>query len=250
MAEQEGNIQVWVNGAKGRMGQESVKAVSQCPDLTLVGQSDLGDDLAMLLHQSKPDVCVDFTHPTAVFQNTSHILSCKVRPVIGTTGLSPQQVEILIDMAKNARLGGLLAPNFAIGAVLMMRFAQEAARYMDRGEIVETHHDAKADAPSGTALRTAALIAQARPNPVLHQVEPQAIVEGALGAEHQQVRIHSLRLPGHVAHQEVVFGALGESLRIRHDSIHRECFMPGVIRAIMAVMQWNTLKVGLEHALP
>ncbi len=243
------NIGVWVNGAKGRMGRETLKAVSKSPDLRLVGQSDLGDDLTALLKQTKPDVCVDFTHPTAVFQNACNILSSRVRPVIGTTGLSEQQVGILTKMAETAGIGGLLAANFAIGAVLMMRFAQEAARYMDRGEIIETHHDGKAEAPSGTALHTAALMAKARPNPTLHQVEPQAIVEGALGAKHHQVRIHSVRLPGHVAHQEVIFGALGESLCIRHDSIHRECFMPGVVRAILAVMQWDHLKVGLEHAL-
>lgn len=252
-----------VSGAAGRMGSEVVRAVSAEDDLRVVAAVDpahVGEqvqevhglaytgDLADAIEATRPDVMVDFTHPSVVAGNIETALSHGVHCVVGTTGLSAQTLE---DLAATAKDGACLfvAPNFAIGAVLMMRFAAEAARFMPHVEIVELHHDRKADAPSGTALRTAALIASAR------ELVPEApgreteIANGARGALVDDVTIHSVRLPGLVAHQEVLFGGQGQTLSIRHDSIDRTSFMPGVVLAIRNVIGRTGLIVGLERLM-
>jgi 4-hydroxy-tetrahydrodipicolinate reductase len=242
-------IRVLVNGAKGRMGVQVVQAVTAEADLVLVGQTDLGDDLAGAIAAAKAQVVVDFTHPSCAYDNARIILAAGVRPVIGTTGFKPDQIADLQGRAEQQELGGLIAPNFALGAVLMMRFAAEAARYLPHVEIIELHHDGKAEAPSGTAVSTAEQIAEARPTPPPPQVVGKELAAGARGTTAYAVPIHSVRLPGHVAHQEVILAGLGEALRIRHDSISRECFMSGVLLAIRKVMGLDRLYYGLHHLL-
>ena len=243
------NIRVLVNGAKGRMGQEVVKAVTAAADLELVDQTDLGDDLIARIKASQAQAVVDFTTAAVAFENTRKILEAGVHPVVGTSGLLAEQVAKLQQLAQDKGIGGLIAPNFAIGAVLLMKYAQDAAKYLPDVEVIELHHNRKADAPSGTAVKTAQLIAEARKEIPKALVEEKELFEGARGSEVHGVRVHSLRLPGLVAHQEVIFGGTGETLTIRHDSIHRESFMPGVCLACRKVIGTQQLFYGLEHLL-
>ena len=243
------NIRVLVNGAKGRMGQEVVKAVKAAADLELVDQTDLGDDLIARIKASQAQAVVDFTTAAVAFKNTCKILEAGVHPVVGTSGLLAEQVAELQQLAKDKDIGGLIAPNFAIGAVLLMKYAQDAAKYLPDVEVIELHHNRKADAPSGTAVKTAQLIAEARQEIPKALVEEKELFEGARGSEVHGVRVHSLRLPGLVAHQEIIFGGTGETLTIRHDSIHRESFMPGVCLACRKVIGTQQLFYGLEHLL-
>ena len=242
-------LRVLVNGAKGRMGREAVRAVEADPELTVVAQTDLGDDLALAIGQSGAEVVVDFTTASAGFDNARTIIQAGARPVMGTSGFTAEQVAALDRLCAEKRLGGLIAPNFAIGAVLMMRFAAEAAKHFPHVEIIELHHDQKADAPSGTAIKTAEMIGQARPQAPPPKVVEQELAPGARGATRFPVRIHSVRLPGLVAHQEVILGGLGQTLTIRHDSLAREGFMPGVLLGIKAVMKLDHLVYGLDHLL-
>ena len=242
-------IRVLVNGAKGRMGQEVVKAVTTAADLELVDHTDLGDDLIVRIKASQAQAVVDFTTAAVAFENTRKILEAGVHPVVGTSGLLAEQVAKLQQLAQEKGIGGLIAPNFAIGAVLLMKYAQDAAKYLPDVEVIELHHNRKADAPSGTAVKTAQLIAEARQEIPKALVEEKELFEGARGSEVHGVRVHSLRLPGLVAHQEVIFGGTGETLTIRHDSIHRESFMPGVCLACRKVIGTQQLFYGLEHLL-
>ena len=243
------NIRVMVNGAKGRMGQEVVKAVTVASDLELVDQTDLGDDLIARIKASQAQAVVDFTTAAVAFESTRKILVAGVNPVVGTSGLLAEQVAELQQLAEDKGIGGLIAPNFAIGAVLLMKYAQDAAKYLPDVEVIELHHNRKADAPSGTAVKTAQLIAEARQEIPMALVQEKELFEGARGSEVHGVRVHSLRLPGLVAHQEVIFGGTGETLTIRHDSIHRESFMPGVCLACRKVIGTQQLFYGLEHLL-
>ena len=243
------HIRVLVNGAKGRMGQEVVKAVTVASDLELVDQTDLGDDLIARIKASQAQAVVDFTTAAVAFENTRKILEAGVHPVVGTSGLLAEQVAELQQLAEDKGIGGLIAPNFAIGAVLLMKYAQDAAKYLPNVEVIELHHNRKADAPSGTAVKTAQLIAEARQEIPKALVEEKELFEGARGSEVHGVRVHSLRLPGLVAHQEVIFGGTGETLTIRHDSIHRVSFMPGVCLACRKVIGTQQLFYGLEHLL-
>jgi 4-hydroxy-tetrahydrodipicolinate reductase len=242
-------IRVLVNGAKGRMGRQVVAAVQADPETDLVGETDLGDDMAGAIAAGKAQVVVDFTHPSSAYENAKTILAAGAHPVVGTTGFTPQQIADLQARAEKQHLGGLIAPNFAIGAVLMMRFSAEAARFLPHVEIIELHHDGKAEAPSGTAIKTAELIAEVRPKAPPLLVESKELAPGARGTRSYAVPIHSVRLPGHVAHQEVILGGLGETLRIRHDSVSRECFMPGVLLAVKRAPGLDKLYYGLEHLL-
>jgi 4-hydroxy-tetrahydrodipicolinate reductase len=245
-------IRVAVAGANGRMGQEVVKMLGQDQELEYVGALDTrGDDSAVRLQFEKlrANVLVDFTTPHSVYRNMNLCLQHGVRPVVGTTGLSPEQLNELTQRFKEAELGAIIAPNFAIGAILCMKFAAMAAKYMPHVEIIELHHDRKLDAPSGTALKTAEMIAAVRSELKQGHPEETETIPGAKGAEYHGFRIHSVRLPGMVAHQEVIFGATGQTLSIRHDSINRESFMPGVNMAIKAVMNLSELIYGLEHLI-
>ena len=239
-------IRVVVNGAKGRMGQEVVKAVSAESDLALVGETDLGDDLRATIIAEKAEVVVDFTIPSVVVANARIIIEAGARPVIGTTGLTGRDIDELSKAVEERGLGGVIAPNFAIGAVLLMHYAEHAARYLPHVEIVELHHDKKLDAPSGTAHMTAERVAAAReeaPAPI------GGSDAGFRGGQVAGVTVHSVRLPGLVAHQEVLFGAPGQTLSLRHDSISRESFMPGVVLAVREAPALDRLVVGLDKLL-
>jgi 4-hydroxy-tetrahydrodipicolinate reductase len=242
-------IKVLINGARGKMGSEAVKAVLKEADLELVGQTDLGDDLAENIDETRAEVVVDFTHPSSVMENVKTILNRKAHAVVGTTGLSPANLEEIKKLCAKNKVNCIIAPNFAIGAVLMMKFAKEAAHYMPEVEIIELHHDQKADAPSGTAIKTAELILGDRQNIKRKAVKSIEKIKNARGGELGGINIHSVRLQGLVAHQEVIFGGLGQTLTIRHDSISRESFMPGVVMAVRKVKNLKGLVYGLENLL-
>lgn len=238
-------IKVIVNGANGKMGQVTVDAVSAAPDLELVAALDHQDNLAKAIEQHSAQVVIDFTVPTTVYNNTKTIILCGAHPVIGTTGLTLDQIHELQKLSAEKALGGIIAPNFSLGAILMMRYAQDAARYFPDVEIIEMHHEKKIDAPSGTAAKTAEMIATTR-NPK-HTVSSDH--QRARGDQHQGVTIHSVRLPGLFAHQCVLFGGIGETLTIRHDGMNRNAMMPGVILSCRKVMELNHLVYGLENIL-
>ena len=235
------SIKVGVLGAKGRMGSEVVKAVTAAPDLELTATVDLGDSLDLL---KGCDVVVDFTAPSAVLNNLEFLTKNKIHAVVGTTGFDQEKAKA---MATDSNI--FIVPNFAIGAVLMMQFAKQAAPYFESVEIIELHHPNKVDAPSGTAARTAELIGEARKNLPAQPDATRSALEGARGAKVSDVPIHSIRLRGLVAHQEVLFGGLGETLSIRHDSLDRAGFMPGVLLAVRNVQKLKGVTIGLEQVL-
>ena len=240
---------VAVLGARGRMGAEVVKAVSGANDLNLVAELDLGDSLDKLI-SSKAEVAVDFTTPDSVMANLEFLISHGVHAVVGTTGFDSARIKkIETLLSANPTVGVLIAPNFAIGAVLMMEFAEKAAKYFESAEIIELHHPDKVDAPSGTAARTAELMTTARKNAGLSAM-PDATttsLEGARGTTVGEVPVHSVRLRGLIAHQEVLLGGPGETLSIRHDSLDRAGFMPGVLLGVRQVVSHKGLTFGLEH---
>lgn len=244
-------VRVGVLGARGRMGAEVCRAVEAAPDMDLVARVDLGDSLTDLV-DAGAEVVVDFTHPDAVLDNLRFCVEHDIRVVVGTSGFTPAKLDsVRAWLADKPSLGVLIAPNFALGAVLSMKFAQLAARYYPSAEIIELHHAGKADAPSGTAAHTAALIAESRATAGLDKA-PDATtsaLDGARGALVDDVRVHSVRLVGLVAHQEVLFGGEGETLTIRHDSLDRKSFMPGVLLGVREVMNRPGLTVGLENVL-
>jgi 4-hydroxy-tetrahydrodipicolinate reductase len=240
---------VGVFGARGRMGGEVCRAVDSAQDLELVAAVDLGDDRAPA---EAAQVIVDFTHPDAVMDNLCWCIDHGIHAVVGTTGFADEQLNRLRSaLADHADVGVLVAPNFSIGAVLMMRFAEQAAAFYESVEIIELHHAGKADAPSGTAANTARRIAAARKAADL-DAPPDATVQelpGARGAQVDGIRVHGVRLRGLVAHQEVLFGAEGETLTIRHDSLDRVSFMPGVLAAVRTIGSRPGLTGGIESIL-
>jgi len=260
-------IKVIVSGALGKMGVETAKAVQNDEELELAGLVDIrakgeheveaggqlalkvDNDLDRLIETARPDVMVDFTNPQAVYNNVKTALKHGISCVVGTTGLNEVELKQLEKLALDNAVGVAVIPNFAIGAVLMMKLAQEAARYFPDVEIIEMHHDQKIDAPSGTAIKTAEMItAQRVGHPARNSREYEKLA-GARGGELNGIRIHSVRLPGFVAHQEVIFGGVGQSLRIRHDSFDRVGFMPGVVMTVKKMMGIKGLVYGLENLL-
>ena len=244
-------IKVGVLGARGRMGQEVCRAINATNDLELVAEIDLNDSLEAL-KSSKAEVIVDFTTPEVVMENLKFAIENGIHAVVGTTGFDGARLDTLKKLlAANPRVGALIAPNFGLGAVLMMQFAKSAAKYFESAEIIELHHPEKVDAPSGTASRTAELINEARREANLGKMPDKTAksIDGARGAKIGEVPIHSVRLRGLVAHQEVLFGDKGELLTIRHDSLDRSGFMPGVLVGVREVSSNPGLTVGLEHYL-
>lgn len=260
------NVKVMVTGAAGKMGREVVKAVAGADDVDLVAAVDpqAGDgadagvvagtgslgvpleaDLAAALARARPDVVVDFTRPDAVMDNLRAILGAGVAAVVGTTGFSEADLAEIADLCAANDTACFIAPNFAIGAVLMMRFAETAARYMPDVEILEMHHNQKLDAPSGTAMKTAERIAAARTTRGVDKTE-KVTLEGARGGDLEGIKVHSVRLPGFIASQEVIFGGQGQTLAIRHDTMDRTSFMPGVLLAVRRIGETRGLTVGLE----
>ncbi|MBR4641476.1 MAG: 4-hydroxy-tetrahydrodipicolinate reductase [Selenomonadaceae bacterium] len=252
-------IKVLVNGALGRMGKTVCGAVKADNELELVGAVDMFEgeveglkvetNLDAALKKFSPDVMVDFTRPNVVFQNVMTALENKVSPVVGTTGLSDEAKEKIRELAEKNSTPAFIAPNFALGAVLMMLIAQKVAKFMPDVEIIELHHDKKLDAPSGTAELTAKMISEVRPPHKQGHPEEVERLPHVRGAEVDGIRIHSVRLPGYVAHQEVIFGGLGQTLTIRHDSTGRDSFMPGVVLACKKIRGLKGLTVGLDKIL-
>jgi 4-hydroxy-tetrahydrodipicolinate reductase len=269
-------IPVLVNGAAGKMGREVVKAIAQADDMTLMGAVDLnpnyvGQDagelagcgalevpitndfqpmLAFVSQEKQPAVMVDFTHPDSIYDNIRSAIAYGVRPVVGTTGLNPEQLQDLAEFADKASTGCLIIPNFSIGMVLLQQAAVQASQYFDHVEIIELHHNQKADAPSGTALQTAQLLAEFGKSFNPPTVQETEKLPGARGSRAEaDIRIHSVRLPGLIAHQEVIFGAPGQVYTLRHDTSDRACYMPGVLLAIRKVIQLKSLVYGLEKIL-
>ena len=255
-------IRVLVNGALGRMGSEVCKKVYSEADLALVGAVDikegvvaLGDgvkvttDLVAAINEVKPDVVVDFTRPDVVMGNLRKMLPLGVHVVVGTTGFSDADLKEVDELAKAHNTGLLIAPNFALGAVVMMKLACEAAKYFPHVEIIEKHHDNKLDAPSGTAIITAQKIAEVRKAMQQGNPNEKETMPGARGADYEGMKIHSVRLPGYVASQEVIFGGQGETLKISTNPVNRECYMPGVALGCRKICDYTGLVYGLDKLL-
>ncbi len=272
----ENPIPVVVNGAAGKMGREVIKAVAQAEDMMLVGAVDknpnyrgqdvgevagcgelevpIVDDLESILvvatQEQVQGVMVDFTHPDGVYDNVRSAIAYGVRPVVGTTGLSDKQLQELAEFADKASTGCLIIPNFSIGMVLLQQAAIQASQYFEHVEIIELHHNQKADAPSGTAIKTAQMLSDLGKNynpPSVQETESIAGARGSLVGDN--IRVHSVRLPGFIAHQEVIFGAQGQIYTLRHDTSHRSCYMAGVLLCIRKVTELKSLVYGLEKIL-
>ncbi|MDD4802504.1 MAG: 4-hydroxy-tetrahydrodipicolinate reductase [Syntrophomonas sp.] len=262
-------IKVIISGAFGKMGMETAKAVQNDDELELVGLMDIRareeqgvnlpgfictsvqteNDLDSLIKKVTPNVMVDFTNPQAVYNNVKTALKAGVCCVVGTTGLNEVELKQIEKLAIENGVGAAIIPNFAIGAVLMMKLAQEAARYFPDVEIIEMHHDQKIDSPSGTAIKTAEMINSQRAPKQAQNSRNFERLTGSRGGEIDGIRIHSVRLPGFVAHQEVIFGGIGQTLRIRHDSIERIGFMPGVLLTIKKMVGVKGLVYGMDNLL-
>lgn len=269
-------IPVIVNGAAGKMGREVVKAVAAAEDMTLFGAVDInpgiqGQDVGEVIgcgalevpimndpqpilcaasQEKQPAVMVDFTHPKSVYENVRTAIAYGVRPVVGTTGLSAAQIDELAEFADKASIGCLIIPNFSIGMVLLQQAAIQASKYFDHVEIIELHHNQKADAPSGTAIKTAEMLAEMGKTYNVSQVKETETLAGSRGGLAEEgIRIHSVRLPGLLAHQEVIFGAPGQIYTLRHDTSDRSCYMPGVLLAIRQVIKLKSLVYGLEKII-
>lgn len=239
---------VIVNGSNGKMGSLACDTLKNHSEFELVAQLNKKDNLAQVIQDTEAQIVIDLTRADCVYDNSMTIISQGAHPVIGTSGLDASQIKELTTLSEAKQLGGIIVPNFSISAVLMMLFATKAAEYLPEVEIIETHHQQKLDAPSGTALKTAEMIAAARKNPK-NILALKELIPGARGGTHHDINIHSLRLPGVLARQEVIFGSLGETLSITHDSTDRHCFMPGIVLACKKVLGLNTLVYGLEHLL-
>lgn len=263
-------IKVAVAGALGKMGREVINTIQNCEDTVLVAAIDIcnqGKDIGEILFgekngisitnnteeilkSSQADVIVDFTQPSAIFENAKKYLNTGVSSVIGTTGLKPEQIEELQNLSKIKNVSCLIAPNFSTGAVLMMKFAKEAAKYFENAEIIELHHNLKKDAPSGTAIKTAELMAEENDCFTLGNCVEKETLQGARGAvAKSNIHIHSVRMPGYSASQEVILGAAGQILTIRHDTSDRKCYMNGILLAVKYVAEHNNFIYGLDNIM-
>ncbi len=258
-------IKVLVAGFTGAMGQKTVRMVNQTPDFKLVGayapsanqinrqDYHLASDVKLYSKLAEidtdADVWIDFTLPSAVYQNTKFAIQHHICPVIGTSGLSDDHAKELQQLAKKEKVGGIIAPNFGLSAILLMKFAKMTAKYFPDAEIIEMHHGDKADAPSGTALNTAKLIDQVRPRHQQGAKHPVETLKNVRGGDYHGIRIHSVRLPGYIAHEQVLFGGPGEALTIRQDSFNRDSFIRGVKIAVKKVSSLDHLVVGMENVL-
>ena len=247
-------INIAVCGANGKMGQEVIKAVQGAEDMTLVARIDINNGQFATIKDAKDsvniDILVDFTQPQSIYENALYCLNNGINMVIGTTGLTDSQICELENLSKNTNTGCLIAPNFSTGAVLMMKFAQIAAKYFNNAEIIELHHNQKKDAPSGTAVKTASMMAEVNENFASGNCTETETIKGARGANsYNNIHIHSVRMPGFMASQEVILGSNGQTLKIRHDSTDRECYMPGVLLAIRYVSEHKNFVYGLDNIL-
>ncbi len=247
-------INVAVCGANGKMGKEVVKAVCKAENMKLTAKIDIsGGEFSSIkeaLNTAEIDVLVDFTQPKSIYENALFCLNNGIKPVIGTTGLKDEEICELEQLTKSNNSGCLIAPNFSTGAVLMMMFAKKAAEYFDNAEIIELHHNQKKDAPSGTAIKTALMMSEAKSNFMAGNCPEIETIKGARGGEaYAGIHIHSVRMPGYIASQEVIFGEEGQIFTLRHDSMNRECYMKGVLIAINYISAHNEFVYGLEKIM-
>lgn len=247
-------IKVAVCGAMGKMGKKVVQAVLDCSDTELVAKIDIaGAEFTTIEDAHKKcqiDILVDFTQPKSIFENAKYCLNNGIKIVIGTTGLKDEEIEFLKKLSEEKNTGCLIAPNFSTGAVLMMMFARQAAKYFDNAEIIELHHNQKKDAPSGTAIKTAAMMAEVKDNFTKNNCPETETIEGARGGNsYSNIHIHSVRMPGYIASQEVIFGSSGQIMTIRHDSMDRKCYMQGVLLAVKHVYEYNDFVYGLDNIM-
>ncbi len=240
-------IRVLVSGAHGRMGQHVVRALQTTDDLLLVGTVDKQHHLLDQIQQSQAQVVVDFTNASSVFTNLEQIIAAGAHPVIGTSGLLPEQIRDLQQTCHTLHLGGVIAPNFSLAALLMIKCAQSIVKYFPHVEIIEAHHAGKQDSPSATALYTAKALAEQRVTMMPDNKEQREVIPGARGAQYASIPIHALRLPGVLAQQQIVFGGAGETLSITHNTLDRDSFMAGVLLACRRVVDLHELIYGLEQ---
>ena len=248
-------IKIAVCGAMGKMGREVVNTVLDNPDMELIAKIDVASgEMYHTIEEAARvcdiDVLIDFTQPSSVYENAKFCLNNGIKAVIGTTGLTDEQIKELENLSKEKNTGCFIAPNFSTGAVLMMMFSKMAAKYFDNAEILELHHNQKKDAPSGTAIKTAAMMSERNDNFTKGNCEEIETIEGARGANtYNNIHIHSVRMPGFMASQEVIFGSNGQIMTIRHDSVDRKCYMPGIMLAVKHVFENNNFTYGLDNIL-
>lgn len=264
-------IRTGIVGALGKMGQEIVKAVTNCGDTELVMAVDvyktgedigkivlgkennviIGSDIESEIEKNKPDVIIDFTQPDAIYEHVMLYLKKKVKSVIGTTGLKEAEIEEIKKISKESNTACLIAPNFSTGAVLLMMFAKQAAKYFNNAEIIELHHNQKKDAPSGTAIKTAQMMSEVNPNFTKGNCPEKELLQGARGANatSSNIHIHSVRMPGYIASQEVIFGSDGQIFKIKHDTMSRNCYMDGILLAVRHVYNNNEFIYGLDNIM-
>ena len=248
-------IKVAVCGAMGKMGKEVFLAVEECPETELVAKIDIASDgmyhsIADAHRVEDIDILVDFTQPKSIFENAKYCLNNNIKIVIGTTGLKDKEIEELKQLSKEKNTGCLIAPNFSTGAVLMMMFAKQASKYFDNAEIIELHHNQKKDAPSGTSIKTAAMMAEVKDDFTKNNCAETETIEGARGGNsYSNIHIHSVRMPGYIASQEVIFGSSGQIMTIRHDSMDRKCYMQGVLLAVKHIFKHNDFVYGLDNIM-
>lgn len=248
-------IKVGVCGALGKMGREVVEAVTNASDMELVAQIDLmGENTYKTIEEAhknvKFDILIDFTQPQSIYENAKYCLNNGIKIVIGTTGLKDEQIDELRELSREKNTGCLIAPNFSTGAVLMMMFAKQAAKYFDNAEIIELHHNQKKDAPSGTAIKTAKLMSEEKSTFMKDNCAETETIEGSRGGTcYSDIKIHSVRMPGYIASQEVIFGSSGQIMTIRHDSMDRKCYMQGVLLATRHLIDKNDFVYGLENIM-
>ncbi len=247
-------IKVAVCGAYGKMGREVCEAVENNSSMELTAKIDIQGDAYKSIEEAKQncdiDVLVDFTQPKSIFENAKYCLANGIRIVIGTTGLKDEEIEYLKKLSTENNTGCLIAPNFSTGAVLMMMFSKMAAKYFDNAEIIELHHNQKKDAPSGTAIKTALMMSEAKKSFQTGNCPETETIEGSRGGtSYSDIQIHSVRMPGYIASQEVIFGSSGQIFKIRHDSMDRKCYMDGVLLAIKHVIEKNDFIYGLDNIM-
>jgi 4-hydroxy-tetrahydrodipicolinate reductase len=247
-------IKVAVCGANGKMGKEVVNAVTNAEDMELVAKIDIVNGDFSSIEQAKSskeiDILVDFTQPKSIFENAKFCLTNNIHIVIGTTGLSDNQIKELEELSNKNNTACFIAPNFSTGAVLMMMFAKMASKYFNNAEIIELHHNQKKDAPSGTAVKTALMMAENNEDFTQGNCPETETIQGARGGtSYNNIHIHSVRMPGYIASQEVILGASGQILTIRHDSMNRECYMPGVLLAIRHAYENKQFVYGLDNIM-
>lgn len=264
-------IRTGIVGALGKMGQEIVKAVTNCDDTELVMAVDvyktgedigkivlgkenniiIGSDIEEEIEKNKPDVIIDFTQPNAIYEHVKLYMKKRVKSVIGTTGLKETEIEEIKKISEETKTACLIAPNFSTGAVLLMMFAKQAAKYFNNAEIIELHHNQKKDAPSGTAIKTAQMMSKVNQNFTTGNCPEKELLQGARGANatSSNIHIHSVRMPGYIASQEVIFGADGQIFKIKHDTMSRTCYMDGILLAVRHVYNHNEFIYGLDNIM-